>query len=328
MKDLMLTSPPVASTWRATNYQLASLELGEPKVVRADPKASWDRVDVFGLFNPSTGEPGPHISFLGLKENNKSLGRFVRKYGLLGLFNETFSGAPILPSRVGPFSWVAPDTVRDEWGRLQSVDPTTEGKELLEAHLGVRLSSVVEPDELRFSSHRLTPFGLIDPVTGAAHSPTLAWEEVRELYGVRIVLDEESASGVSIISTHEPLTFWDLEIKNFPVPPCDAETLNSHTRGATRYAVPDKESGKLRQSWRCSSLLAAMYLMLYLDETGGEFGIKKCQAPGCPEYFRVEVGDRRKEKRIYCPPPTGRRESNCATRVSSAADRERKRRKS
>lgn len=286
-------------------------------------------MNVFDLSKPSADEPGPHIAFLGLKESDEPLGRFVRRYGLLGLYNETFV-SPILPTHAGPFALVAPDTVRDDWGRLQPVEPATEGKERLEALMQIRLGTerwlgpVVEPDELRFSSHRHTAFGPMDFGTGAWHSPTLSWEEVRGFYGVRAVLDEESASGVSIVSTHKPLSSWEPKIKDFPVPPCDAETLNSHTWGTTPYVVREEGSGKLRQSWRCSSLLGAMYLMLFLDEIGGGFGIKKCQAPGCPEYFRVEVDDERKRKRMYCPPPPGRKESRCASRVSSKADRQRR----
>ncbi len=337
MKNVSLVSRPIASTWRASDYQLALHGFGEPQDVRAHPKASWEPMDVFDLFRPGNlaGERGPHVAFLGLKSDvglkggGLRDGVFVRRYGLLGLFEETFA-APVLPDVAGPFAWVAPDTVLDKWGRLQPVDPATEGKELLAAYLSTRLDTVVLPHELSFPSQRFTPFGLLDPEAGAgaAHSTTFSWEEVRELYGVRAVLDQRVPSGVSILSTHEPLNFWVQQIKNFPIPPCGADVLNSRIRGVSPYAVENKVTGKsIRQSWRCFSLLQAMHLMLYLDETGDDVEIKKCQAPNCPDYFRV-TGDGRSRKRIYCPHPTDPKKQGCASRASSGMHRDRQRGKS
>lgn len=340
MKNVILMSHSESATWKASGYRLGSPEHGQPQTVEAIPEATWDRVDVFGTYKPDAREKGPHVWFLGFGEGleNVRAGRikgedfeevltwFAGKHGLLGLMGESF-GLPILPDRAGPFAWVAPDTVLDGRGRLRSVEPSTEGRELLEDHLGTRLGGVVVPEELTFSSDRLTAFGLVDPVAGAAHSRTYSWEEVRDLYGVRAVFDERTPSGISLLSTHEPLTFWDLEIKNFPAPPSPAEKLNSRTRGVSPRAEAD-EDGNLRHGWRCPSLLSAMYMMLFLDQTG-DVEIRKCAAPDCPEYFRVAAGTERRKARMYCPHPDDpKKRSRCAGRVESRKSRERKHRDS
>ena len=269
----------------------------------------------------------------------KALWLFVHRYGLLGLFNEAFA-APILPSRSGLFAWVAPDSLLDKWGRLHPVDLATEGKDRLDAFLcekfgpfgnETRLTLGSEwfalPHELSLSSQKLTPFGLVNPTLGASYSETLSWEEAKNLFGVRAVLDEQAEFGVSIISTREPLSFWDLEIEYFPVPPCTADQLNSHMWSATPHAVTDGD-GTLQPSWRCSSLLQAMNLMLYLDETDDAAEIRKYQAPNCPYYFRIVGGDGRSLKSVYCPPEEPRKVSKCASRASSQMYRDRKRGKS
>jgi hypothetical protein len=267
---------------------------------------------------------------------------FANKYGLLGHFNEYFA-APILAPRADDLaSRVLPDAVLDQRGRLHTVDPATEGKELLEALLyerhgpsrrtGERLTLgseyAVLPHELSFSSRRVfTPFGVIKPPLEASHSITVPWAQVRDLYGLRAVLDDQAASGVSIISIREPLAYWMPEIEKFPVPPCSAGHFNSHTWNVQPYAIPG-EDGKLRPSWQCSSLLQAMYLMLYLDETSDEFEIKKCQARNCPNYFRVRADDGRSLKSMYCPPEEPGKVSRCASRAASQMYRDRQRRNS
>jgi hypothetical protein len=150
---------------------------------------------------------------------------------------------------------------------------------------------------------------------------------VRDLYGIRAVLDEQANSGVSIISTREPFGYWTAEIEMFPVPPCSAGHFNSHTWNVQPHAITG-ESGEVERSWHCSSLLQAMYLMLYFDETTSEFEIKKCQAPNCPEYFRVRMNDGRSLKSMYCPSDEPGKVSRCASRAASQMYRERQRRKS
>ena len=335
MKNVILMSRTEAATWKASGYRLGKPEYGQAQTIEAAPGATWRRVDAF-----EDHEPGPHLAFLKLRDlrlhEDKSkrglfdtaLRVFAGNYGLLGLFNETF-GTPTPPPGADPFSWVVPDTVLDRRWRLREVDPATEGKRLLEAHLEEeRLDNVILPRELRFPPRKvLTAGGALDPVTGVSSSETGTWEEVRDLYGVRAVLDERSASGVSFLSTREPLTFWDLEInglKDFPHKTMTADQFDSRMRGVSPRAVAD-ESGKLRHGWRCPSLLSAMYMMLFVDQTE-DVEIRKCAAEDCPEWFRVLPGTERRKKRMYCPHPDDpRKRSRCAGRIESGKSRKRKR---
>ena len=180
------------------------------------------------------------------------------------------------------------------------------------------------PHELCFPSISFTAFGLLPPVFESLGTDLWSWEQVRDLYGVRALLDEDAGpSRVSIVPTREPLSFWEAPLIDLPRSPCPPESLNSRLEGVTPHAVAG-EDGRPKSSWRCPSLLKAIYLMLYLDETSGG-KIQKCQAPGCPNYFRV--GPRSRES-MYCPPPPGKKQSLCASRVSSQMYRERQRRKS
>jgi hypothetical protein len=65
------------------------------------------------------------------------------------------------------------------------------------------------------------------------------------------------------------------------------------------------EDGNLKRGWHYSSLLQAMYIMMWLDLTGDNT-IKKCQSGGCPNYFRV--GSQSKSR--YCS-------DRCANRAST-----------
>jgi hypothetical protein len=65
----------------------------------------------------------------------------------------------------------------------------------------------------------------------------------------------------------------------------------------------------LERRWRYRSLLQAMYIMHFLDLTGGII-IKKCQSRGCPNYFRA--GSLIKSK--YCS-------TRCANRASTRKGR-------
>jgi hypothetical protein len=149
-----------------------------------------------------------------------------------------------------------------------------------------------------------------------------SWEQVRKLYGVRVVLDESvEPLGVALVATREPIHFWRGELKNFPSPPVRAEVLNSRLEGITPHGATT-DDGAFRGGWRCPSLLKAMYLMLYLDQEADN-KIIKCKAPSCPDYFRVGPKSRRT---TYCPPPPGKLQSKCASRSTSRDSRARKRR--
>lgn len=60
-------------------------------------------------------------------------------------------------------------------------------------------------------------------------------------------------------------------------------SLNSHLQYVSPYVFVG-EDGKLERGWRCDSLLQAMYLMFYLDRTGGN-NIKKCQSRAAQTTF-------------------------------------------
>jgi hypothetical protein len=267
---------------------------------------------------------------------------FADLYGFLGFFREAFA-PPVLPPRADwLFSHVTPDALIDQCGELRVIDPATEGKRLLEDLLhdrwecregllpsGERLTldrrRVTSPNELRFPELRLDAgeFGLIEPSSEwRRHSRARSYEEVRELFGIRFVLDEHTPEGVSVVATREPLEFWRRELVRFQPAPSGAAYFDNMLEGVTPRAV-DGDGGGLDSSWRCPSLLKAIYLMLYLDKTVHGVKLHKCQAPGCPEYYRV--GPRSRES-LYCPSPPGRKQSRCASRASSQMYRERQRR--
>ena len=126
------------------------------------------------------------------------------------------------------------------------------------------------------------------------------------MYRVRVLLDEDvGLSHVSIVPPREPLLFWQIPLLDLPHSPCPPRSLNSRLEVVTPHAVVG-EDGRPKSSWRCPSLLKAIDLMLHLDGTSGG-KIQECQAPGCPNYFRV--GPRSRES-MYCPPPPGKKQTH------------------
>jgi len=304
------------------------------------------------------GEATPHTSFATLadmalefaptneeeKRFHLALNVFANRYGLLGLFWEEFS-APLLPEReVGWFVRVAPDALIDGNGRLRGIDPATEGKrlqeELLREHyrrnyaargelhlwepekLILTQKVLILPGELRFEKRAVDfvragfsrPF-LSDPDP----SRVLTYEDVQQRYGVRVVFDSRAGTGVSIVSTREPVDAWLDELRSFGQH-LSLRRFNRLLEGVKPRAVVG-EDGRLASSWYCPSLLKALYLMRYLDATTGT-KIQRCEAPGCYNYFRV--GPRGRAS-MYCPPLPGRKHSKCASRVSTAMHRDRQR---
>jgi hypothetical protein len=361
MRELFAPASPTAAVWKASKHRLVG-DPFFPEHIEAAPDAVWTRTDPFQTYRPATehhrGAPSPHVPFLALadmvrawqrpkrserraarsEENTKRLHDSVRVcadlYGLLGFFDETFA-APVLPSRVDRYAWLAPDAVIDKNGRMRVIDPATEGKGLLERLLDVRNprtgrregfkpDRLAFPHELRFPSVSFTAFGLLPPVFESLGSNMFSWENARNLYGVRALLDEGAGlSRVSVIYTREPLQYWHDELSNFHPSPNPPEYLNRKLKGVRPHAVAGAD-GRAVSSWHCPSLLKALYLMLYLDEAAG-VRIQRCQASGCAEYFRV--GPRSRES-LYCPPPPGKKQSKCASRASSRMHRERQHRKS
>jgi hypothetical protein len=340
----------VSAVWKASHYEP---QVGEPDgsaYIAAAPNASWSKVDPFESYAPAdyamrgTDHAPAHVRFLWMKGLHaddsrleifdKTVALFADRHGLLGLFAEAFA-APMLPPRVDQFLWhLAPDAVLDASGKMRDIDPATEGKQRLESFFGPHPRTgekvVIEPHrlalphELRFPAvATITMFGLTPPPMAIQHAEVYSWEEVREIFGVRVLLDESVRPlKVSLVATREPILFWDGALKGFPSPPARAEVLNSRLEGITPHGVEDY--GVFRASWRCPSLLKAMYLMLYLDQDARN-KILKCQAPDCPDWFRVGPKSRRT---TYCPPPPGKQQSKCASRTTTRASRARKRRQS
>lgn len=346
MSEILSPVRPVASLWKASRYELqGGSDTSLADYVAAASGASWSRVDPFESYGPtdfarqSEKEDVRHVLFLRMKSSyegrvpwktfDRAVKLFAGRHGLLGLFSETFA-APVLPSRVDRYAWyLAPDTVVDSSGKMRAIDPSTEGKQRLESLLGphpqtgesmiISPDGLVLPHELRFPSVGFTPFGLLPSPLGAQQAETFSWEQVRKLYGIRVLLDESvEPLRVALVATREPILYWRGELKGFPFPPVRAEVLNSRLERATPHGTTTAD-GDFRAGWRCPSLLKAMYLMLYLDQEAGN-KILKCQAPDCPDYFRVGPTSRRT---TYCPPPPGKKQSKCGSRSTSADYRKR-----
>jgi hypothetical protein len=331
--------------------------------IEATPRAVWSRRDPFEAYRPvlhraHVEEGAPHLRFAKLADRALELAPtdeearlfhemvrvFADLYGLLGLLWEEFNDVPLLPEReVGWFVRVAPDAEFDRSGRLRSIDPATEGKRLLEEllreddrqiyakrgelHLWepekyvLTQEMLILPGELRFQK-RATDFlrsGFSRRFSSRPNEPRVfTYEEVQRRYGIRVVSNPQTATGVSIISTREPLTAWRDELRSF-AQPRSPERVNRHLVGVNPREVVGNGGAS---SWYCPSLLKALWFMRHLDVHGGTM-IKKCQAPGCPNYFRV--GPHGDTESIYCPPLPGEKQSKCASRASSAMYRERQR---
>ena len=283
-----------ARCWRASEYVLVDELMEEPVAVEAAPKATWERFTPFDSYQPTSRarevEAGPHLMFLRLKSilrecperGEKALILFANRYGLLGGFEE-YHLQPFLSS-VGR-RHVAPEVVIDNRGRLQQVDPATEGKDLLLELLASKGQKV----------HRFeiaVPSEISDLLPLRRLRRDVPWE-IKEDIDALLVLDEEAPLGVSVLSIREPLLYWHLMLRSFPSGDTPVEdlmsdkhtSLNSHLQYVSPYVFVG-EDGELERGWRCDSLLQAMYVMFSLDRTGGN-NIKKCQRSGCPNHFRV-----------------------------------------
>ncbi len=345
-----------AKCWRATKYRINNLSnlgdpanlgdppelvykldnlykpanLGDPVTIEAAPDAAWGRFTPFDLYEPTSWarkvEAGPHLKFLKLKGFMKeqpprfphALILFVREYGLLGVFEEDHLQRPILPRGK---MLVAPEAVIDEQGRLQRVDPATEGKELILELLEPegwfqgfentehKYSCIALPSEIHFipKNPGFDSYGWPRP-----YRQFVPWEEIREDFGALMILDEEYYKGVSVLCTREPLRRWIRSLSSFPSGNTPVERLvrehhnsfNWHLREVSPCFLRG-EGGNAERGWYYSSLLAAMYAMLWMDITGGN-AIRECQSKGCSNYFRI--GSQSKSK--YCS-------ERCANRAST-----------
>lgn len=237
----------------------------------------------------------------------KALILFAREYGFLGLFEEDFPGKPVLPRSK---TLIAPEAFIDGRGRLRRVEPATKGKELLlealapAGHFSAGHSprplndlerrsaygTMALPSEARFESGAPRLGGTEPPLEPRRLE---SWEGIRKHFGALVLLDDRAADGVSILCTREPLRRWEVAFRFFPSSAPEGDVvldddsyvfLNSFLADVSPRALVGK-GGNLERGWRYRSLLQAMYLMLYLDLTGGNT-IKKCLSRGCPNYFR------------------------------------------
>jgi hypothetical protein len=280
--------------------------------IEASPEAVWKRTDLFESYKSVVSrsrdpQAGAHLDFMYASEawrhrradRLQVLLNFADKHGLLGLFYKHYSG-PILPDHKW---WVAPDALFIRKGKLQEVDPTTEGKECLEELLYRRHPDIEKTDlserlafpyELKFlAKNPISRFGSPQAVSEAFESEVASWEEVKELYGCYVVLDKYSDSGVTLLSTREPLFWWEMELKTFP--PKERLTadydfgldlINSYIAKDVSPRGYLNEQGQPERGFRCPYLLKGLYLMLYLDVTGGR-EIRKCNRSSCQTYYRA-----------------------------------------
>jgi hypothetical protein len=332
-EQLVLAPSAEATWWRASKYKLDNEDA--PAFIEAASNAMWERFEPFGSYQATSGvrevEAGPHLMFLQLKHImekqqdlfHKALMLFAKKYGLLGAFEQDYLERPVFPE--GKFL-VAPEAGIDNEGRLQRFDPATEGRDVIreaQYRKGWRVpwskaeavSSIAVPSEMRFITK--------NPHLNSEWWPTdtprqlVPWESIKEDFGALLILDLTTFKGFSVLCTREPLRRWDHNLSFFPSGDTPVEQLvsneefvsfNSFLQEASPHAVIGKD-GNLERSWYCHSLIQAMYVMLYLDLTGGN-SIKKCQSRGCPNYFRAGP----QTKSIYCS-------DQCANRASTRMGR-------
>jgi hypothetical protein len=330
-KQLRLAQGLEAKCWRASKYELGKQDVivehrpvGTQVCIEAAPDARWERFSPFDSYRPTNkvrdAEAGPHLAFLQLKglwkqESellNSAYKVFATNYGLLGVFEEEYQWPPIVPH--GKFV-VAPEAVIDSQGKLREVDPDTEGKDFVWRALADRGRSLA--DDLASWEMKHAGIALPSEIQAMPKSPFVGgkfysaavrhrqpvpWEVIKEDFGVLLIQDEESYTGVSVLCTREPLQRWQSSLASFPSGNMSVDQLvrdsynafNWRLRQVSPYLLLG-EDGNLKGDWHYRSLLQAMYVMLWLDLTRDNT-ITKCQRRGCPYYFRV--GAQSKSK--YC----------------------------
>ena len=116
-----------------------------------------------------------------------------------------------------------------------------------------------------------------------------------------------------MVCTRESVDDWLEYLDNFP---SSADTSAKRLAGHLNAVLDDVspyvsvgEDGRLEGGWRCSSLLEAMHVMLFLNLTSDRT-IRKCESRRYPNYFRI--GWQSKSK--YCS-------KRCANRASTRLGR-------
>jgi len=324
------------SYWRASEYRPVGLDEyvdnDDAPAIEAVPGARWFKYNPFSSYRSKSKNrdvgAGAHMHFMKLQSLlhedesdlfGTALFVFVQEHGLLGMFEDDYLTYPVLPE--GKLS-IAPEAVIDEGGELRRIDPATEGKELgLQAsehnsfyrefpeYKELQHEMIALPDEVRFTPK--DPDYPFLPNGGSAG--LVPWNAIKEQLGGLLVLDQSLFPGVHVICTREPLIRWLHELEVFSVLKDmtieeQANALNGPLADASPL-VHVTEDGNLERSYQCHNLLTAMYLMFYLDLTGGST-IKKCQSSGCPEYFRTGAQSESK----YCS-------ERCASRAATRRGR-------
>lgn len=298
--------------WRADSYKVSGAW------IEATPEAAWKRATPAAFYKPSGKtrevEAGPHLNLLKLKGLlaasphlfDKAVVVFVERFGLLGMMHEDLLLPPILPA--GKL-YVSPEAVVERSGELRQVD-TQEGTELLLDLLSRQLPNW-RPEKRRTVLRKIALPSEVTLLRRVYHGPwrdsyrlereSVVWQEAREPYGGLLLLDGSTSTKVSVLSTRESLADWQLVLEDFPsgkFVPGDWRLrgyLNARLTGISPY-MP--ESGdEVRRGWRCSSLLQAIHLMLWLDLTGGR-SVRKCGLSDCHNYFR----EGSQSGTLYCSP--------------------------
>jgi hypothetical protein len=131
-----------------------------------------------------------------------------------------------------------------------------------------------------------------------------------------MIMDIHTSRRTAVLCTREQTASWLFELPNqqrilrrmMSDKAALASYLNTRLLGVSPYLV-EGEDGQLERAWRCTTLVQAIYVMLYLDLTGGAT-IKTCASRGCQNYFRSN-----NPRRIYCST------NPCANRASTRLSR-------
>jgi CGNR zinc finger len=313
--------------FRASEYRLDESR----QWIEAAPSAIWKRFSPASFYRPSGGtgdSEGPHMELLNLARapledrRDEKLVDFANKYGLIGTFHQLYS-APTLPS--GKL-WVAPDAKITKEGKLEELNPEKNGFDLLEKLLRRQESVskdwrlarelVAMPQDLTFFPTReLLPADRPD-ASGRTYDPRPEpWEKVKGTFGARMIIDEHTPTHAAVLCTREHASSALFALPNERIfqamvadPKRWANYLNKGLVGVSPYLAFDVD-GRMERSWRCPSLIQAIYLMFYLDYTGNST-IRKCASRDCANYFRSD-----NPKRKYCSIKP------CANRASTRLSR-------
>jgi hypothetical protein len=162
---------------------------------------------------------------------------------------------------------------------------------------------VAMPEEVRFAAKDSLRYP--DDPSGRPLSPSKCegWNEARRGYGALFLFDPERQEKSSVLARNESIFAWQSVLQDFPVPsfemkerwPLWARILNEWLVDISPM-ITFGDDGRLTPTWRCNTLLQAMYLMLWLDLLRGS-ELRECGCHDCATYFRKGPQDSK-----YCSP--------------------------